>query len=160
MPEPNEYLALKNLQAALEGIHVDDGYHFTVAALAVKLDANHDIDNLILPTGPRPFVILEVLDDRWEYFPASEVRLVVPVRVHWVSESIPEDDNSRMQTFFRGCADVEKAIAVDVGRGGSCSDTRIMRRLFDTAVDGAQVWAILELELRLRRTYGTPNGIP
>lgn len=158
MPEPIEFRILQNLQTALLAISVAGGYHYTVAAGAVKLDPNQNVEALIAPGGPRPFVLLEVAPEAWKYFPAGEVRLVLPVTIHWISESTPSDDNSRMQTFFRGCADVEKAIAVDPGRGGNAMDTRIVRREFETAVDGSQVWAQIETEIALRRTYGSPNA--
>lgn len=158
MPEPNEYLAIRNLQAALLAISVSGGYHFDVAQLAVKLDPNQGVAALIAPDGPRPFMVLEVKPDKWEYFPASEVRIVIPATVHWVGESLlPENDEARVQMYFRAVADIERALAKDNGRGGHVIDTRIIRRQYDTAVDGAQVWAMVDLEMPLRREYGQPD---
>jgi hypothetical protein len=156
--EPIDYRIVKNLQAALLAISTTAGYHYDVAALAVKLDPNHDAESLIAPDGPRPFILLELGKERWEYFPAFQVRITVPVTVHWVSESVPTDDDSRMQTYLRGCADVERAIAVDISRGGLATDHRINGRTLDLAVDGAQVWAMVETEVRINRTYGAPDS--
>lgn len=156
--DPREYQIIRNLQAALQAISVAGGYHFDVTAVAVKLDPNHKVEDLIAPDGPRPFIIVELTAERWQYFPASELKLVVPVTIHWVSDSVPTVDESRMQTYFKGCADVEQAIALDTGRGGLATDTRIVRRTFDTAVDGSQVWALLDAAITVNRTYGQPNG--
>lgn len=157
MPSPIEYLAIVSLQTALQAIQVASGYYNDVTSTAVKLDPNVAVESLIHPGGPRPLVLLEINPEAWEYEPASQIRLKLPVKVHMVSDATPTDDTSRMKTFFELCADVEKAIAVDIGRGGTCGDTRIRRRTFDDAVDGTQVWAIVELELWVRRTYGQPS---
>lgn len=156
--DPIEYRVLRDLQSALKLISLAGGYHYDVRSVAVKLDPNHNVESLIAPDGPRPFVILEVTPERWQYFPASQVRMVVPVTIHWVSEGVPTEDESRMRTYFKGCADVEKAIAVDITRGGLVVDTRISKRTFDTAVDGAQVWAMIQTEMIVHRTFGSPNG--
>lgn len=159
MPEPIAYQIVLTLQQALQAIAVASGYHFDVAATAVKLDPNQDIESLIAPDGPRPFILLELPPQPPpEYHPAGQIRQVLPVTVHWVSDAIPTDDTSRMLTFFRGLADVERAVAVDPTRGGLAVDTRIGQQSFDTAVDGAQVWAQIEIEISLHRTYGAPDA--
>jgi hypothetical protein len=157
MPEPIEYQVVRNLQAALAGIRVSDGYHFTVGATAVKLDPNVDVERLIAPDGPRPFVLIEITEDAWQYEPAEQVRLGFPITIHWVSESDPAFDESFDQTYFRGCADIERAIAKDPGRGGLASDTRITGRSYDT-LGTSQVWAIVKTRITLRRTYGQPDA--
>ncbi len=156
MPEPIEFQIVQNLQTALRAIAVASGYHYDVVATAVKLDPNQGVEALIPPDGPRPFVLIDVGKDRWEYFPAGELRLVLPVTIYWVSESLPTDDNSFMQTYFRGCADIERAIAIDPGRGALASDTRITGRTLDS-LGGAQVWAVIDVAISLRRTYGQPD---
>lgn len=158
MSEPIEFRIVQNLQADLRAIGVADGYHIPITDVAVKLDPNHAVDTINAPDGARPLVLIEVNPESWIYEPTSQVKLIMPITVHWVSESDPTDDESRMRTYFRGCADVEKAIAVDLSRGGLAVDTRIEKRTFDTAVDGSQVWARIELRIQLHRTYGQPNG--
>ena len=159
--DPIEYQIVKSLQTALLAISIAGGYHFDVAALTVKLDPNHKVEDLIAPDGPRPFLIVEPTPENLQYFPASQVRLVMPVTIHWVSDATPTDDDSRLLTYFKGCADVEKAIAKDEAtrtHGGLAVDTTIVKRTFETAVDGAQVWASIDLEIVLHRTFGVPNG--
>lgn len=159
MPEPSEYLIVRNLQTALLAIAVASGYHFGVAALTVKLDPNHDVESLIAPDGPRPFVIIEVKPDTWEYTHANRIaRLVLPMTIHWVSDSDPTVDESRLQTYFQGCSDVERAIAKDISRGGLAIDTRILTRTYDTVVDGKQIWAQVHIEISTKRIYGQPDA--
>lgn len=154
--EPIEFLILQNLQAALEGIKTGNGYHHDVAQFAVKLDPEADIEALIAPDGPRPFVLVEVSPASWTYWPASQVDVVMPVIVHIVSDTEPTDDRSFMQTAFRLQADVEQAIAVDIGRGGRATDTRVKKATF--AKLGAQVWASIDVDIKVNRTFGQPNA--
>src|SRR6266542_3463204 len=126
--EPIEYQIVLDVQAALKNIAVANGYYFDVAALEVKLDPNHDVESLIKPDGPRPFLIVEVRpDEQWEYTSKPNIATFpLPLTIHWVSDTVPTVDESRLQTYFRGCADVEKAIAQDVTRGGRARDTLIV----------------------------------
>lgn len=170
MPEPREFLIVANLKAALQAIAVEDGYYYGVDDGAVILDPDHDIEALTAQGAPRPFVIIELGDEQWEYHPAGEVRLVMPGSIHWVHDPTPPgdaisgvpsvvDDAARMQVFWRGCADVERAITVDTGRGGLAVDTRITNRRWQPAPGGSggqTVWAELTLEIIVYRTYGVP----
>lgn len=157
MAEPLELQIVQSVQAALQAISVAGGYYYDVVASAVKLDPNQAVEDLIAPAGPRPFVIVEVKPDgEWVYEPSNRLRLVQKLTLHWVSASTPTDDTSRLQTFYRGCADVERSIAADHSRGGLAVDTRITGRTLDLAVDGAQVWASIDVDVLSRRTYGAP----
>ena len=161
MLEPTEYRILANLQAALQQITVGGGYHYDVHGTAVKLDPNQDVEALIEPGAPRPFIVIEVLAEDWDYFDKPDgLLLSLPMTIHWVHDTSPDQDVSRMQTYFRGCADVEKAITVDRGRGGLATETLIRKRAFEAAVDGSQVWAMVDITIKLYRTYGQPNGEP
>src|SRR5580765_1912965 len=96
---PTEYQIVTNLRTALQRMAVTGGYHFDIQALAVKLDPNCDVESLIAPDGPRPFVVLEVKADTWSYSPANRATIVLPLTIHWVSDSSPVDDESRLLTF-------------------------------------------------------------
>ncbi len=157
MPEPVEYRVLQHLQTALRAITVAGGYWYDVATLAVKLDANSAVEDLIGDSALRPFYILEAPADRFEYQPSERVRVLMPFRVHAVHESNPTVDADWIKTYFRLCADVERAIAVDIHRGGLATDTRVQTREFRT-FEGSQVWAIVAGEIRVPRLYGAPNG--
>jgi hypothetical protein len=158
MSDPIEYAVVRNLQAALQAIAVSAGFHYNVADIAVKLDPNHKVEDFITPDGPRPFIILELKPEDWSYQPAGRVVLVVPVTIHWVCESTPEEDESRLRTYLCGCADVERAIAKDISRGGLVVDTRIVKRTCDESTEGTQVWAMIDVEIRLHRIYGAPDA--
>jgi hypothetical protein len=162
MSEPIEYMVLRDLQAALMAITIAAGYHYEVAGTAVKLDPNHEVDELVAPGGPRPFIVLEPKSEAAESWAVVEkpsgVRLVMPITIHWVNDSDPEVDESCRQVYYRGCADIERAIAVDTSRGGLAVDTRIVRRAPEVGQDGAQVWAVIDVEIVIYRTYGQPNA--
>ena len=162
MTEPLDYRVLLGLQAALEAIKHSAGFFFTVAGSAVKFEPNTDIGGLVLPAGARPFVLIQVLPESWEFFERPDgLRQTLRTRVHWVHESMaPTSDLDRMLTYTRGCADVERALAPSTGDrslGGQAYDVRITgRRLEDT--DISQVWAVLDVSVIFHRTYGRPLG--
>jgi hypothetical protein len=156
MPEPNEYQILLNLQQALQQIAVSGGYYFDVDPAAVRLDVNVDDEALAGAGRLRPFIVLEPQPESWEYSPAKQLLLVMPVLIHWVGDAAESSDPVRLQTFFRGCADVERAIAVDVQRGGLAADTRITERTLDATTDGSTVWARVKTEMRIHRAFGQP----
>lgn len=158
MPEPISFRIVQDLQTALRSIAVAGGYFYDVASVAVKLDPDSANDAVRAPGGVRPLILLQVSPERREYQPAGEVRLVLPVTVNWVQESDATDDDSRMQVFFRGCADVEQAITVDLSRGGLVIDTRIVQCVNNDDLEGSQVWAQIEVEIAMFRQYGRPNG--
>ncbi len=171
MPEPIEYLVMLDLQTALRQISIHDGYFHDVAGLAVKLDPNQGVEELVDPNGARPFLVLEKRPERWEYSGAvdyllggtpgmDQFLLTMPVVIHWINRSDPTIDESRMQEFFRGCADIETAIGIDRTRGNLAVDTRVTQRTYDEAFDSAQVWAMVEAEVRIYRTLGLPSGYP
>lgn len=162
MSEPICFRIVQDLQAALRGISVANGYFYDVVSIAVKNDPNSAQSALRAPGGPRPLLLIQVDPERREYQPSGELRMVLPLVINWVQESDAADDDSRMRTFFRGCADVEKAIAPEDGagrsRGGLAIDTHIVRCINNDDIDGSEVWAQIEVEIPLFRQYGRPNG--
>lgn len=157
-PDPIEFRIIQNLQAALQAIRSEDGFHYDVQAAAVRLDPNVDIESLIGDAAQRPFVLIDAHPESWNYQPAQQLVMVMPFTVHWISEATETTDEARLQTYFRGCADVEKAIATDITRGGLAFDTLITKRTLDRVVDGREVWAMVDGTIRVYREYGKPNG--
>lgn len=155
--EPLEFRIVQNLQTALRNISVANGYHHDFQALAVKLDPNQDVESLIGDEALRPFLILALSPDSYEYFPAEQIRLLMPFVIHAVDNTDPTDDDSKLKNYLRLCADVETAIAIDSTRGELATDTRIFEREMHE-FDGQQVWAMVKGEIREHRTYGAPNG--
>jgi hypothetical protein len=154
---PAEYQVLTNLRDAIAAIRVGDGFHYDVRGTGVKLDPNQDVESLKAPGAPRPFVLIEVTTDAWQHMPASRARIEFGATIHWVHNSDPTRDADRIQTYLQGCADVEKMLVADLQRGGLVIDTRILKRTFDTAVDGSIVWASIEIVMPMIRTYGQPD---
>ncbi len=158
MPEPVDFLVVTNLQTALRAIAVASGYHYDVTSAAVKLDPNQAVEDLVRPDGLRPFVLLEPKPATWDYGFDRQVTRWVPLTIHWVHDADPTDDTSRLKTFYRGCADVEKAVAADLTRGGYGKDTQIVEQVYDEGRDGSQVWARTEVRVLLERQFGSPNA--
>lgn len=157
MPEPREFRILQSLQTALRGIATADGYFHDVAAVAVKLDPNAEVETLIAEASGRPFIVLELRPDVWAYQPANRAQLTLPVTVHFVNDSNVADDDSFLKTITRLWADVETALAADITRGGDATDTRINGRDF-RSFDGGLAWAIVPLTITVNRSYGLPTG--
>lgn len=155
--DPLEFRIVQNLQTALRAIAEVDGYHHSVAATAVKLDPNVDVEDLLGGTALRPFIVLEVNPDAFDYKPSMRVDIRMPITIHAVHDSDPADDSSWLRTWLRLCADVEQAIAADITRGQLAVDTRALSREFQT-FNGQQVWAMVKTEVQIIRTYGAPNG--
>lgn len=169
MAEPNDYRAILELQHALRQLRTENGCHYDVDHDAVMFDAEADVESLIAPDAKRPFVMLEVGDEEWDYPERpGGVTIMIPVLIHWVHDASPRadrvtgdptrmTDDRRAQIYWRGVADVERVINQHV-QGGSQTmiDCRIMRRSpsrFDT---GALVWAEIDTRIYIRRTYGEP----
>jgi hypothetical protein len=157
VPEPITFRIVQNLQAALAAIAIADGYFHDIAVTAVKLDPNVNVETLVGNQRLRPFVIIEVGQEPFEYQPAKRLKQRIPIIIHAVHDSDPTDDNSWLKTFTRLCADVEQAITKDISRGGVASDTRVLTTEFKS-FEGQLVWALVSIEIHVHRTYGEPNG--
>lgn len=155
-PEPIEYRIVLDVQTALRGIAVSDGYHYDVVSAAVKLDPDQDVESMVPPDGARPLVIIEVSPETWVYHPASQVVVQMPIRLHWIRHFDSTADESFVQTYFRGCADLERALALRPDRGGLARDTRIVNRAYDKL--GGQIWAKVDLSIQVDRTFGAPDA--
>lgn len=170
MAEPIEYRIVRHLQTTLQAVTVAAGFFYTLPSVGVKFDPNVDIEMLVdASQGVRPFCLIQVAPERWEYTPASQLKLRMPVTVHWLHdahpaedvdqvEPIPPADEDRIRLFFRGCADIEQAITVDLSRGGLATDTRITKRTMNPEIDSQLVQAMVDLEILVHRTYGNPTG--
>lgn len=161
MPEPIEYQIALNVQNTLKGIAVASGYFHTVASLAVKLDPNHKVEDLIAganPPPPRPWLVLEWLQDQIEYDERpNRVKIQQLGVIHLVHNTDPTDDTSKMKTFFRLCADAEQALAVDVTRGSLAYETRVLGRTM-SELERNEIWVSVAFVVVGKRTYGKPNG--
>ena len=161
--DPIEFRIVKSLQAALKTISTASGYHYTVQGLAVKLDPEHKVEELIPgadpPFGPpRPWMVLDVsASASYGYFPSNQRRGDMPFTLHIIHDSDVVDDDAKLKTFFRLVADGEQALAVDIARGGLAVDTVITGRTMRDN-EGQEVWAQLVGHVRYHSEYGKPNG--
>lgn len=162
MTEPRTFRILQSLQEALRGINSADGYHTTVAEVAVKLDPNTDVESVIAgetdETRVRPWCLIELVPGTWSYQPAQRVDLRTLAILHYVDE-VPDltDDAAVLKTICRLWADVEQAVASDYSRGGLVTDTRIVEQDFRT-FDGGLVWTMTRVQMQVNRGYGLPNA--
>lgn len=156
MPEPIDHRVVLHIQAAIQAISVASGYYYDVVDANVKLDPDHGVETLDRPDVVPPIVLIEPRPDDFVYTPANQLRVVYGWRIHWFADADVTSDPSRVLTYARGCADVEKAIAVDVTRGGLAVDTRIVRREPDFGMAGSRVWAALDVDVIVHREFGSP----
>lgn len=166
--EPFDYRLFAGLKAALRAISVANGYYYDVAHAAVKLDAEHGVEDLVAPNGPRPAIIIELRSEVWEYLGSGEVHYAIPATLHWLGTAVPledavsgeptpPDDEDRMRVYFRGLADIEKAITRDESLGGVSQKAQITDRRWNHVNGGQDVWAEVDVEFGNYRTYGAPS---
>lgn len=159
MPNPLTHDVLLNLQTTLQAISVAGGYHFDVDDDAVSLDPDKHIELLTGSSLRAPFYIIEAPPGRrFDYHPANQLRQVLTVNVTGAHEATPLQPQTKLLRYEQLCADVERAVAVDHTRGGLATDTRVMDQQMGVIVGGQRVLAIIELEVRLYRTFGSPNN--
>jgi len=155
MAEPIEYDILLNLKTALEAISIAGGYHHDVGAVSVD-PADHT-EALLGTSAQVPFFIVEIATARGlQYFPASQLLERIPVDITAAHNAEQLVQTARLQTFQRLAADIEKALTVDVTRGGRATDTRIVDKQMFMSVGGQRVLAVVQCEVRLYREYGKP----
>lgn len=172
MTEPLEYRIMVALADRFRQMSVADGYFYGINDDAVMLDPDNGVDALMSPDESlrkvRPFVIIEPIDgETWEYEPANQLKFTMPILVHWVHTAVPLDDVvtgvprppsdfERLRLYWRGCADIEKAInrSNDPHLGGLAVDVRIVDRRWSQQVAGQDVWATLTLHVTSRREFG------
>jgi hypothetical protein len=163
MPEPVDFRILQILQGAFQGLDVRTGAYATVNATAVKLDPDIDVETLLGSQAVRPFVLLEQLpdapDDECE---KGNIGITLNFRAHYVADSDATDDASRARTYARANADIERAVAgvffaTPSPLGMLSRSIKVVRRAYDTVQNGAQIWTLNDLAVRVERDYGQPD---
>lgn len=156
MAESIEYQILLNMQTALSGITVANGFKHTIVSLAVKLDADAKVEEIIGGAGARPFIILDPQAKQRTYpEKPNGMRVIWPITVHFVNDSDPKTDPAMLLTYSRMVEDAEKALAADSERGGLATDT-LLGSDEKREYEGALVWALIPFQIIFRRTYGSP----
>lgn len=157
MAEAIEYQILLDVQATLQGISVAGGYHHDVAEDAVSMDPQDHMEILRPTLGLSPFFVIEVSPNRTiDYFQADQIREIIPIDITCATETEQTNKLDKLRAFERLCMDVEKALAVDVTRGGLVGHHQIENKQMGIMVGSERVIAIIETTVRLHRTYGEP----
>jgi hypothetical protein len=86
--EPIEFRILQDLQTALRGITVAAGYHYDLAALAVKLDPEQGVEELIGDSPLRPFFVIALDPDAFSYSPSKMVSVELPLTISTSTPSL------------------------------------------------------------------------
>lgn len=164
MSEPNEYLAIRTLRDNFAAISTARGFYYDVLPTAVSIDPVAQWESMLRPDGPRPVILIERGEESWSFSAGDQVekggvRLSMPLTVHHIVERVPEADDDRMQLHYRGCADIERAVALDPSLGGTIFETLITKRSIDyERSGGTRVWSLIDLTLDCFRDYGHPNA--
>ena len=159
MAEPLGYQILLNLQEALRGISTGSGYFFSVDSAAVSIDPVDVIEIVLGRAASSPFFVIELgVSGRPSYEKASQLLELLPFNVVAFANATNLDPVSRVKTYERLCADIEKALTVDIDRGGLATDTRITGKQMQVTTGSLRVVAVIGLEVRTHREYGKPNG--
>ena len=132
---------------------------------ALKLDPDVDVESLIAPDGPRPFGLLELGDETWDYDEKGRGVagiLTMPFTVHFVGEISPAvADESRLREHFKGCADIEQALGTDAtmnSLGALGAWVQIARRRLSGT--GSLVWSSVDGSVKRRYVFGQPKWKP
>jgi hypothetical protein len=158
MAEPLGYQILLNLQSALRAIS-GAGYFFSVGSAAVSIDPVDVIEIVLGRAASSPFVVIELgVSGRPTYQPASQMLEFLPFNIIAFANATHLDPVSRVNVYEQLCADIEKAVTVDISRGTLATDTRITGRQMQVTTGSLRVVAVVQLEVRTYRTYGAPNG--
>lgn len=159
MAEPISYRILLNLQDALQAISKSGGYWFNVGDDAVSIDPVDAIEVILGRTVQSPFMVVEAgPSGRPNYQPAEQMIELLPASIIAAADAKQLDPVARIQTYERLCADIEKAVTEDHTRGGLATDTRITSKQMNVNTGSVRVLAVVQLEIRVYREYGAPNG--
>ena len=159
MAEPLSYQILLNLQSAHRAISTGAGYFFSVDSVAVSIDPVDVIEIVLGRAASSPFFVIELgVYGRPMYQPANQMLEFLPFNVVAFANAKHLDPVSRVKTYEELCADIEKAVTVDIARGGKATDTRIAGKQMQVTTGSLRVVAIVQLEVKTYREYGKPNG--
>ncbi len=145
----------KDLQASLQAMTLAGGYHWDVKPTSVVRDPVNL--ELVSPTETPFFVLGETEPVKREFFPALQLEDQILVMLYGRVDGFGQD--AKDDAFENVIADIEKALNVDIKRGGHASDTRL-RQPFASATglqNQTMVIFAQPIEVRLEmRTYGQP----
>lgn len=146
---------LDNVCVALRAVTVAGGYRWDVRAESVQTDP---MNPLTVPLDKLPFFLVEAAPTgQREFQPANALkeyfRLVITAVA--MAEGLAADRKTAVGEAL--AADVERALCVDIERGGLCSDTRVLvpEIIVGLGTDN-KVVLVQEIECRIHRDHGAP----
>ncbi len=155
LTNPRELLLLLNVQTALRAISTAAGYGWTVRADSVALDVCNIFD---VPVEHLPFFIVEPTDDGQRTFePAMQLEDEFVATLTCRVDAKGEGADRRNTIGLQLAADIEKALTLDVERGGLAADTRLRKPQIYSSASGEQTVIVVQrVVMKLFRTYGVP----
>lgn len=156
--DTNAKAILANLTTTLRGMTIAGGYHWDVKASSVVNDPV--VLETVSPTElPFFYVSFAGGDGRRDY----QMNRILKERIAFIIVGrMPNAnglaDDRKLETYANGVADLEKAIAVDISRGGHAIDTQLAQPDEPLVGIGQQnmVIVVQRLTVLTRRTYGKP----
>lgn len=123
MADPQRLLIQQDLATALRAMTVAGGYTYTVQAGSVTLDP---VSLETVPPGMLPacYVHADTGSER-QFQPADRIKDRYRYTIVWRADAVGHDMDRKTKVFERMSADLEKALTVDITRGGHAIDTRL-----------------------------------
>jgi hypothetical protein len=141
-----------SLATALRAINTTAGYHYTVPSGAVYQDM---VNVQLAPLAPC-IVIGPSEGGSREFKPSMRVRERIVFALEARVDADGTDVDRKAEAYAKFLADIEKALTVDITRGGLAARTLLRRPVgpFMGFGQQAQVLFSQEVEVDLVRTYG------
>jgi hypothetical protein len=158
MSAPRDLALIQSIQSALAAIRRADGYTWDVSADRVVLDPV----NLFGGVGDcvrSPFFQVEAEPEgAREFLPAMQLRDVVVASVMGRIDATGSHPDRRAVLGHQLAAEIERALCVDITRGGLASDTRLRKpSIFQAqSVTDQTVVVVVLVDMPTFRTYGAP----
>lgn len=150
----------KNIQAALQAMTINGGYHWDVRADSVVRDP---VALDFVSTTETPFFVLGQLEPMKNtgaraFLPALQLEDELLMNIFVRVDAPGSNPNRKDDAAEHMLADIEKALTVDITRGGYAIDTRLHQP--PAAVIGLptedRMILTQPVEIRVQRSYGQP----
>lgn len=154
--DPLRYRVMQNVQTTLAAIAERDGYHYTIPPGSVYLEP---VDLLQQPSSKLPVLIVAPDDRQTErVFLQQRIRSVFRMLITGIVEAEGSDPGRKLAAAERLYSDIEKALRVDLSRGGLTSATRVFEPDPPFLGLGSQLRVIIQqpIDCWIQRDYGSP----
>lgn len=157
MTDPIVWRVLTQIQDTIRGMRRADGYWFEPKPTSVVVDL---VDWSLMPDAALPLFIV-VLETRFaerEFLPARVLRERVALQVVGIVLADGPRVDERMRAAVRASADIERALAVDLTRGGLAVWTKVLAPEVPAFAVGSDRRVVIEqpIEVLIERRHGQP----